>query len=193
MDIVYKVDKAFKFMRMEYPQMMNQRFFSITTYTLTVWLFLFVYSTTANASIMVLDFELKDLTIYENNTQEIERTAKFKPMLEQALIDLDQYKIISFNIHDQRQADIGRGYLYDHHNLVADLGKANNAKWVVVGRVHKPSYLFSYLKVQLIDVTNRSMAADLTVELKGQQDKFLKKSVKRLAIQINEAIDHYSQ
>lgn len=173
--------------------MINQRFFLIDIYSLTAWLLLLVYSTTANAGIMVLDFELKDLTIYNDNTEEIKRTAKLKPMLEQALIDLDQQQIISFNIHDQRQADIGVGYLYDHHDLVADLGEANDARWVVVGRVHKPSYLFSYLKVQLIDVRNRSMAADLTVELKGQQDRFLKKSVKRLAVQIKEAIDHYRQ
>ena len=173
--------------------MIRQRFFLFTLYTLTVLLLLPVWSTPGQASIMVLDFELKDLTIHEDNSLEIERTAKLKPMLEQALIEISQYKIISFNINDQKTADIGKGYLYDHHGLVADLGRANNAQWVVVGRVHKPSYLFSYLKVQLIDVAIGNMVADLTVELKGQQEKFLKKSVKRLAIQIKDAVDHYSQ
>ena len=151
-----------------------------------------VYCANASANVMVLDFELKDLTIYEDNTDELERTAKFKPLLEQALNDLGQLQIVSFNLNDQKRADIGKGYLYDHHELVAELGQANAAQWVVVGRVHKPSYLFSYLKVQLIDVAKSTMVADLTVELKGQQDKFLKKSVKRLAIQIIEAIDHYN-
>ena len=155
--------------------------------------FALVMSTGITANVMVLDFELKDLTIYENNTEELERTKKFKPLLEHALVDEGELDIVSFNIEDQRIADVGRGYLYDHHDLVAKLGSENAARWVVVGRVHKPSYLFSYLKVLLIDVETEKMVADLTVELKGQQDKFLTKSVKRLAIQISDAIAHYSQ
>lgn len=145
------------------------------------------------ANVMVLDFELKDLTIYENNHAELERTASLKPLLEQALIDVGHTQIVEFDLEEQQQADLGVGYLYDRHNLVAELGEHNDARWVVVGRVHKPSYLFVYLKAQLIDVTNKSMAADLTVEMKGQQEKFIKKSVHRLATQIKEAIDHYSQ
>ena len=167
--------------------------FPLNLCSLLVLPLLIVYSANTNANVMVLDFELKDLTIYQDNSVEIERTSKFKPMLEQALTDLGQQKIVEFDIREQRQADAGKGYLYDHHDVVAEFGLAHRAQWVVVGRVHKPSYLFSYLKVQLIDVAGGSMVADLTVELKGQQDKFLKKGVKRLAMQIIEAIDHYSQ
>ena len=154
---------------------------------------LLVLSSGSFANVMILDFELKDLTIYENNSQEIERTKKFKPLLEQALLKAGEHDIVTFDVEDQHNADLGIGYLYDHHDLVAKLGAENAARWVVVGRVHKPSYLFSYLKVQLIDVETEKMVADLTVELKGQQDKFLKKSVNRLAIQISDAIAHYSQ
>ena len=165
----------------------------IRAYTLIVMLVAFMYASLSQANVMVLDFELKDLTIYEDNLQELERTKKFKPLLEQALVDVAKRSIVNFEIADQLEADIGKGYLYDHHDLVAALGQENGAKWVVVGRVHKPSYLFSYLKVLLIDVSSARMVADLTVELKGQQDKFLKKSVKRLALQINEAIEHFSK
>ena len=173
--------------------MNNCKLTNLRLYTLAATIFLFIYPSTSLANVMVLDFELNDLTIYEDNIQELERTTKFKPLLEQALVEIGQYSIVNFDLADQHEADIGKGYLYDHHDLVAVLGQANDARWVVVGRVHKPSYLFSYLKVQLIDVPKAKMVADLTVELKGQQDKFLKKSVKRLAAQINEAIDHYSQ
>ena len=145
------------------------------------------------ANVMVLNFELKDLTIYDNNQDELERTASLRPLLEQALVEVGQTQIVEFDSREQQQADIGVGYLYDRHDLVAEFGEQNSANWVVVGRVHKPSYLFVYLKAQLIDVANKSMAADLTVEMKGQQDKFIKKSVHRLAEQIKEAIDHYSQ
>ena len=143
--------------------------------------------------IMVLDFELKDLTIYENNEQEIERTAKLKTMLEQALVNIGRSEIIEFNTQKQQQADLGQGYLYDHHDVVSQFGREYNAQWVIVSRVHKPSYLFVYLKSQLIDVANQSLAGQFTVELKGQQDKFIKKGLHRLAVQIDEAIDHYSQ
>ena len=145
---------------------------AVCGYAVMLWL---AFPATASANVMVLDFELKDLTIYQDNSEEIERTARFKPLLEQALSDLAQLQIVNYDIREQAKADIGRGYLYDHHDIVADFGRAHQARWVVVGRVHKPSYLFSYLKVLLIDVAAGSMAADLTVELKGQQDKFIKK------------------
>lgn len=173
--------------------MIRLQFARLIVCVLSVGIMMFIYPATTRADIMVLDFELKDLTIHDNNAAEIERTAMLKPMLEQALLDLGGYRIIAFDINDQLQADVGKGYLYDHHDLVADFGRAKNARWVVVGRVHKPSYLFSYLKVLLIDVKNTAMAADLTVELKGQQDKFLKKSVTRLAIQIKDAIDQLTR
>lgn len=173
--------------------MQNYQQTVLKSHLLTVMFFLLIYSSTMHADVMVLDFELNDLTIYEDNTQELERTKKYKPLLEQALVEVGQLSIVSFDIADQSEADVGKGYLYDHHDLVAALGLTNDARWVVVGRLHKPSYLFSYLKVQLIDVTTAKLAADLSVELKGQQDKFLKKSVKLLALQINEAIEHYSQ
>ncbi len=154
---------------------------------------IFKASASEKPVVMILDFELKDLTIYENNQQELDRTAKLKPMLEHAMAGLGDTEIVAFDVNKQYQADLGVGYLFDRHELVAELGQAEDAEWVVVGRVHKPSYLFVYLKAQLIDVNNKSLAADLTVEMKGQQDKFIQKSVLRLAKQISEAIDHYQQ
>jgi len=158
---------------------------------------LFQVTSTANTviadKVMVLDFELKDLTLYENNKHELQRTAKLRALLEQELPNNAAIKVIDFDSELQLQADHGVGYLYDRPELVASLGSNLNADWVVVGRVHKPSYLFVYLKVQLINVKTKSMAADLTVEMKGQQEKFIKKSITRLALQIIEAIDFYKQ
>lgn len=143
--------------------------------------------------VMVLDFELKDLTIYEANQDEVDRTATIKPMLEQALAPLGKYRITVFDPATQQQADPGHGYLYDHPVLAAELGQAEDADWVLVGRVHKPSYLFLYLKMHVIDVSNSRLAAALTVEVKGLDDKFVKKGVHRLAEQINDVINHYSE
>ena len=48
----------------------------------------------------------------------------------------------------------GFGYLFDHHDLAAQLAKQYHADYVLVGRLHKPSFLFIYLMAHLIDVKN---------------------------------------
>ncbi len=65
--------------------------------------------------------------------------------------------------------------------MAARLGAANGADWVVVGRLHKPSYLFVYLMARLVDVSTGQVAEDLLVEIKGLQDVVSRKGIERLA------------
>ena len=52
----------------------------------------------------------------------------------------------------QGDADKGVGYLFDHADAAAALGRAAGADWVIVGRVHKASFLFVYFKVHVVNV-----------------------------------------
>ncbi len=168
---------------------------SLQRYHLLLLVVSSILCTTVSAtqqSIMVLHFELNDLTSQQPDSIESERTTTIKPMLEQAL-QIDSRQVIEFDPVLQQRVDHGHGYLYDHISVAAKLGREVNARWVIVGRVHKPSYLFLYLKVHLINVVNSRLAADLAVEVKGSADNLLKHGVERLAEQIGEAIDFYSQ
>jgi hypothetical protein len=133
--------------------------------------------------IAVLEFELNDLTLDPRNPAELERTATIKPLLEQALAAA-KYPSIAVDAADQEVADKGVGYLYDHTDAAAALGRAAGADWIIVGRVHKASFLFVYFKVHLVNVATAKLVADLVVEVKGPQKALTLRGVENIAKQI---------
>ncbi len=145
-------------------------------------------STTAQISIAVLDFELRDLTLLPGVPAELERTASVKPMLEEELKKAG-YNIISIPISDQTAATSGFGYLFDHHDVAAQLAKSYQADFVLVGRLHKPSFLFVYLMAHLIDVNKQSLVADYLSEVKGNHKKLTGKGVESLTEKIKATLD----
>ena len=93
----------------------------------------------AKPRIAVLDFELKDVTLAPGIPAEITRTASIKPMLENEL-KKSGYEIVSISQDAQQQATAGIGYLFDHPDAAAQLGDKYGANYVLVGRLHKPSF-----------------------------------------------------
>jgi hypothetical protein len=89
----------------------------------------------------------------------------------------------------QRSADKGFGYLFDHPEAAAALGREAGADWIAVGRVHKASFLFVYFKLHLVNVRTGALAADLIVEVKGPQKQLTRRGVDSLAQQIVAAIE----
>ena len=142
----------------------------------------------SDVPIAVLEFELNDLTLDPGNTAERERTASIKPLLEKTLADAHR-TVVAVEPDAQRSADQGVGYLFDHADTAAALGRAAGAQWVVVGRVHKASFLFVYFKVHLVNVATGELAADLVVEVKGPQKALTVRGVESLAGQIIAVVD----
>ena len=140
---------------------------------------------TAQARIAVLDFELKDLTLKPGVPQEVERTASVKPMLEEEL-KKSGYEIVTIPMDAQTQATAGFGYLYDHHDTAAQLAQQYGADYVIVGRLHKPSFLFVYLMAHLIDVKQQRLIADYLSEVKGGEKKLTRKGVESLVVKVND-------
>ena len=136
----------------------------------------------------MLDFELNDLTLDPANPAERERTASIKPMLEKALTDAN-HATAAVDAAAQGKADEGVGYLFDHPDAAAALGRAAGAQWVVVGRVHKASFLFVYFKAHVVNVATSELVADLVVEVKGPQKALTVRGVESLAKQIVDAVD----
>jgi hypothetical protein len=138
----------------------------------------------AQTRVAVLDFELRDLTLAPGIPSELERTAAVKPMLETQLATAG-YQIQPVNLNLQAELDGGVGYLFDHPDVAAQLARATQADFVLVGRLHKPSFLFAYLIVQLVDAKTGKISAHWVVEVKGPQKKLTYKGVESLVVKIN--------
>lgn len=139
--------------------------------------------------LLVLDFELNDLTLNPDTTAEEKRASSLRPLLSSRLL-LEHEHVITDLAQEQRDAEVkGKGYLFDRPKVAAKMGESAGADWVVSGRLHKASFLFVYLKAQLIDVASGSVKADFVVEIKGWEPRLTKKGVEALALQIDESLD----
>ena len=142
----------------------------------------------AQTSIAILDFELSDVTLAPNIPTEINRTASIKGMLEGELKRAG-YKIIEINSNAQIEANGGFGYLFNHNDVAADLAKKSGADYVLVGRLHKPSYLFAYLMGHLIKADTGGLIENYVVETKGSDKKLTLKAVETLASKLDNNLD----
>jgi len=141
----------------------------------------------AKPRIAVLDFELKDMTLAPRIPAEITRTASIKPMLENEL-KKSGYEIVSITQDAQQQATAGVGYLFDHPNVAAQLGNKQGADYVIVGRLHKPSFLFFYLMAHLVDVKKETLAGEYLYEVKGGEKKLVAQGVEGIAEKITKTL-----
>jgi len=147
------------------------------------------FSLSAETKIAVLEFELKDMTLAPRIPAEIKRTASIKPLLEAELKSAD-YTIINIDRESQKAANSGVGYLFDHHDVAAKLGKQFGADYVLVGRLHKPSFLFSYLMGHLIRVKDSKLIGNYISEAKGPNIKLTIKTVESLTVKIDKTLDN---
>nr|WP_157204254.1 DUF2380 domain-containing protein [Methylomonas koyamae] len=142
----------------------------------------------ADTRIAVLDFELKDLTLAPGIPAEIARTASIKPLLTQEL-ESAGYRIVEIPADARQAADSGVGYLFDHADAAAALAKSYGADYVLVGRLHKPSFLFAYLMVHLVRVSDGSLVGNYITESKGPNAGLTGKAVESLTVKIDHDLE----
>jgi hypothetical protein len=135
--------------------------------------------------IAVLNFELNDITSLPNTLAEQQRTASVQPLLEQAISQLAGYEIVHIPQQAQQAANAGFGYLFRFDDIAAGLAKPYGADWLVVGQHSKPSFLFSYLMIHLINVHNPAQVIHFDIELKGNHQKVTDRAVKALSRKID--------
>lgn len=142
----------------------------------------------AEIRIAILDFELNDITSLPNTQAELIRTGSIKPLLEQAISQQTGYEVIHINQEDQKYANAGFGYLFRYPDEAAKLGKKYGSDWIIVGQHSKPSFLESSLIADVINVQTAKRAAELVVDLKGNHEKVMERSVKELARKVKKVI-----
>jgi hypothetical protein len=156
------------------------------------WVFLYLSLLSLNVcalpSIAILDFELKDMTLAPEIPAEKERTASIKPLLENELKSAG-YSLISIPHVAQQTANSGVGYLFDHADSAAKLGRDYGADYLLVGRLHKPSFLFVYLMGNLVNTHTGEWSGKFITESKGGDIKLTKKAVEGLAVKIDKVLE----
>jgi len=145
---------------------------------------LVIVSQVSASTIAVLEFELNDLTLNPNLLAETKRTMTLRPLLVGRLTENHDISVIENPASARIEAEKGRGYLFDRPAVAAKIGREEGVDWIVSGRLHKASFLFVYLKAQLINTKTDRVAADFVVEIKGPQQKLTRKGVETLARQI---------
>ncbi|MGZ8158821.1 MAG: DUF2380 domain-containing protein [Methylobacter sp.] len=159
------------------------------TYCFLFLISLSISQANAETSIAILDFELNDLTLKPRIAAEINRTASIKPLLVKELKGAG-YNIISIDSTTQHQSNSGFGYLFDHDDVAATLGKSAGADYVLVGRLHKPSFLFAYIMGHLIRIKDGQLIGNYISETKGGDEKLTLKGVESLADKIDKDLDN---
>lgn len=147
----------------------------------------------ATAAIAVLDFELRDLTLNPQVAEETRRTASLRPLLIEQLSRAHKIEVVDNPASAALEANKGQGYLFERPDVAARIGREAGVEWIISGRLHKASFLFVYLKAQLINTRTGRIAADFVVEIKGPQKKLTRKGIETLAKQIDEALKTLTQ
>lgn len=119
------------------------------------------------AKVMVLDFPLHDLTDLPNPPEELARIAHFNVAFKQKLVD-DGVELVPVN--DKIKAVMAAQsatYLFDHTDEAASLAEGSGADYVLVGVAMKPTYLFVYPRLLLIDIKTKRKAFTAYVQMEG--------------------------
>lgn len=142
----------------------------------------------ADTRIAVLDFELRDMTMAPGIPAEVKRTAAIKSMLSGELAKAG-YTLVDISLAAQQRANAGFGYLFEHPDAAAELAKAAGAEYVVVGRLHKASFLFAYIMAHLVRVADGALLGNYSIETKGGETKLTFKAVETLTVNIDQDLN----
>ena len=146
--------------------------------------------TASIGKVMVLDFLLNDLTDLPNPPEELARIAHFNEAFKQ-ILTADGAEVVPVN--DQIKAiaaEQSATYLFDHTDIAADLAKGSGADYIVIGVAMKPTYLFVYPRLLLVDVKTNRKAFTAYVQMEGSwlDNHTTASSAKRLAGKVSEEL-----
>jgi len=150
----------------------------------------------ANSNIAVTDFELLNLTLKLSDPKKVaaidaEDQARIKMMdkfLQEGIARIEGFTMMHVSAEDRSKADASVGYLFDCAQCSADLGRTYNADYILIGRLHKPTYLFSYIIVRVFDVKANRLIKEYRSEAKGKPSKSVPGAIDNLLIKIQKDI-----
>lgn len=152
----------------------------------------------ADSKIAVPDFELLDLTmklsdpqkVAEIDAQEQLKLRDIEMFLRKGLDNKEGFTIVDISSEAKNAADKSAGYLFDCAECAAELGRNHDADYIIIGRLHKPTYLFSYLIVRIFDTHEQKLVKEFRSEVKGDPKVAIPGAVGNLVNKIDKILPH---
>lgn len=150
-------------------------------------------SPVANAApkVIVMAFELNDLTNLPNAPEELKRIAllstTFHDSLQQQgvnLVDADPKVAAEVEKHSPT-------YLYDNVATAIELNKEMGADYLVIGVALKPTYLFVYPRLIIVDVKTKTVVMSKAAQLESSwsDERTTQRTAEKLAQVVKQRID----
>lgn len=157
-----------------------------------------VNSAWADSKIAIPDFELLDLTmklsdpqkVAEINAQDQQKLRDIETFLKKGLENKQGFIVIPVSDEARQAADKSTGLLFDCAACSAELGRQHNADYIIIGRLHKPTYLFSYLIVRVFDSHENKLVKEFRSEVKGDPKVAIPGAVANLINKISKTLPH---
>jgi hypothetical protein len=161
-------------------------------------LVLISHSALAETKIAVPDFELLNLTmelsdpqkIAEIDAQDQQKLRDIELFLRQGLSNKGGFTVVDISSAAKTAADKSTGYLFDCAKCAAELGLSHDADYILIGRLHKPTYLFSYLIVRVFDTHENKLVKEFRSEVKGDPSLAIPGAVGNLINKIDKILPH---
>ena len=171
---------------------------NITLTSLLLSLFFVINPVWADTTIAVTNFEFLNLTlkltdpkkVAEIDAQDQQNMAMINELLKNGLSNMDGFTMIAISDDAHSDADKSVGYLFDCASCSAELGRNNNADYIIIGRLHKPTYLFSYLIARVFNTKTNKLVKEYRSEVKGTPSQSIPGAVGHLLHKINNDIPH---
>ena len=119
------------------------------------------------SKIMIVDFQLSDLTDLPNPPEELARIDYLSTIFKKSLAD-EGIEIVPVN--DRIKDEVlkhSATYLFDHTDVAVDLAKDSGADYIIIGVAMKPTYLFVYPRLLMVDIKTRRKVFTSYVQLEG--------------------------
>lgn len=147
-----------------------------------------VYASDVSAKIMVLDFQLNDMTDLPNAPEEIQRINDLSTNYKRKLTELG-VEVIPVN--EKLKAvvkDQSATYLFDNVETAAALAAGSGADYLLIGVALKPTYLFVYPRILLVDIKTKKvvMAKAAQLESSWSDKNTTTRTAEKLAVMVNE-------
>jgi len=164
----------------------------------TLLIIIFANPLWAESKIAIPDFELLDLTMKLSDPQKVadiqaedeQKLRDIEMFLRKGLANKEGFTVIEISDEVKSSADKGIGYLFDCAQCSAELGLNNDADYIIIGRLHKPTYLFSYLIVRIFDTHENKLVKEFRSEVKGDPRVAIPGAVANLINKIDKTLPH---
>lgn len=144
----------------------------------------------SGAKVMVMDFQLNDLTDLPNAPEELNRIAYLSSTYKQKLSE-NGVEIVPINAKLQIEVSSqSPTYLFDRVEYAAKLADGSGADYLLIGVALKPTYLFVYPRILLVDIKMQKvvMARASQLESSWSDKNTTARAAERLAIMVSEEL-----